>query len=696
MAEDQRIDEALRNVPLPPGLADRVVPEALFEDAALDGLLGRVALPDGLAERVRAAVFSPAPGRGVDLDRAAGILPSAAVPPATPQQRRLLGRWAVAIARPAAAVAVSLAALGGLVLTGLEFSRRMEPAAPRPALVLAPGPAAASVAPGETAIGMAAPETSPSLEPADPLATGPVPVASDAADLAVTMPDPFAPPAPMVRGAAVGAAADPPLAGTGMRIVPPPGTGPRRSVPRVAGFDMAFEMSHGESPFIDPRAAVALQFDRPPLTMRTDAFESLVALAGRKPRSASIASLRTEELVAAIPAPARSAAVVPLVEMHALRSLRGQPESCLVEVSVTAPPLARNGDAPLDAVLALDRSSGGEPLLWSRICGAVNAVADQMRGGDRISVVVGGREPPLAGSRLDSAGLRRLAAALAAEPSADSTDFDATIRAAALEAGHAPARPLIVVANAESVDRARGEGLAAVSAWREALAATGPDAGRQATVRFVLVDPSEPMVREPLEPGFGRTPADAVAIRRAVLEQVFAASTLTARQCRLEVAFDPRAVAAYRLVGHRQSAMESLAGGEPPAVDLHAGEVARVVYELVPLAMQDAAVKATLTCRPLGVDGERTVTASLPLLAIESVPLPSPHGCELLLAVAVSELATASPHAGPRGAAAQAAADLAAAWRARGDVTPYGKAILDAADRIGILKAAKPALTPRR
>lgn len=695
MAEDQRIDEALRNVPLPPGLADRVVPEALFEDAALDGLLGRVALPDGLADRVRAAVFSPAPGRGVDLDRAAGILPSAAVPPATPQQRRLLGRWAVAIARPAAAVAVSLAALGGLVLTGLEFSRRMEPAAPRPALVLAPGPAAPSVAPGEAAIGMAADEASPSLEPADPLAAVPAPLATDAADLAVTMPDPFAPPAPVVRGAAVGGAADAPLAGTGMRIVPPPGTGPRRRVPRVAGFDMAFEMSHGESPFIDPRAA-ALQFDRPPLTMRTDAFESLVALAGRKPRSASIASLRTEELVAAIPAPARSAAVVPLVEMHALRSLRGQPESCLVEVSITAPPLARNGDAPLDAVLALDRSSGGEPLLWSRICGAVNAVADQMRGGDRISVVVGGREPPLAGSRLDSAGLRRLAAALAAEPSADATDFDATIRAAALEAGHAPARPLIVVANAESVDRARGEGLAAVSAWREALAATGPDAGRQATVRFVLVDPSEPMVREPLEPGFGRTPADAVAIRRAVLEQVFAASTLTARQCRLEVAFDPRAVAAYRLVGHRQSAMESLAGGEPPAVDLHAGEVARVVYELVPLAMQDAAVKATLTCRPLGVDGERTVTASLPLLAIESGPLPSPHGCELLLAVAVSELATASPHAGPRGAAAQAAADLAAAWRARGDVTPYGKAILDAADRIGILKAAKPALTPRR
>ena len=694
MADDRRIEEALRNVPLPAGLADRVAPEALFEDAALDRLLGRVALPEGLVDRVRAAAFAPAAGRGVDLDRAAGILPAAASATA-PHERRLLGRWAVALARPAAAVAVSLAAVGGLVLVGLEFSRRMEPAAQRPALVLKPGSAAPAVAPRETAIGMAADEAGPVLEPADPLAAVPFPVASEVADLAATVPEPFTAPPPVVRGAAVGAA-DANLSGTGMRIVPVPGSEPRRSVPRVAGFDMAFEMSHGESPFVDPRAAAALQVDRPPLTMRTDAFESLISLAVRKPRSASVANLRTEEIVAALPAPARSAAAGPRVEMHAVRSLRGRPESCLVEVCVTAPPLIRDGDAPLDAVLVLDRDTGSDPLLWPRVCRAVDAVADQMRGVDRISVVVGGKQPRVAGPRPDAAGLHRLAAALAAEPGADATDFDATMRAAAREAGHAPARPLIVVANAESVERARGEGLTVVSAWRETLAAAGPDAGRRAAVRFVIVDPAESTAREPLEPGFGRTPADSVAIRRAVLEQVFAAPTLTARQCRLEVAFDPRAVAAYRLVGHRQSALESLAGGAPPAADLHAGEVARVVYELVPLAKQDGAVKATLACRPIGVDGERTVTASLPLRAVEPGPLPSSHGCELLLAVAVGELAAASPHAGPRGAATQAAADLAAGWRARGDVTPYGDLLLDAADRLGILKAAKPSPSPRR
>ena len=75
MADDRRIDDALRNVPPPPGLADRVVPEALFDDAALDRLLGRVALPDGLSDRVRTAVFAPlrqmAPSCRVSASRSA-------------------------------------------------------------------------------------------------------------------------------------------------------------------------------------------------------------------------------------------------------------------------------------------------------------------------------------------------------------------------------------------------------------------------------------------------------------------------------------------------------------------------------------------------------------------------------------------------------------------------------------------------
>ncbi|NBW87363.1 MAG: hypothetical protein EBR23_11180, partial [Planctomycetia bacterium] len=57
MAEDQIIDNALRNVPLPAGIDGRMSATALFTDAAIDRLLADVVTPVGLAERLRAAVL---------------------------------------------------------------------------------------------------------------------------------------------------------------------------------------------------------------------------------------------------------------------------------------------------------------------------------------------------------------------------------------------------------------------------------------------------------------------------------------------------------------------------------------------------------------------------------------------------------------------------------------------------------------
>jgi hypothetical protein len=234
-----------------------------------------------------------------------------------------------------------------------------------------------------------------------------------------------------------------------------------------------------------------------------------------------------------------------------------------------------------------------------------------------------------------------------------------------------------------------------VNAWREALVRSGP-AADAAAVRFVLVDPAEPAARAAAEPGFGRTPAESREISRAVVAGVFGRSTLALRQCRLDVAFDPNVVAAYRLVGHRQSAMESLSPAPVAALDLHTGETARVVYELVPRTANGTALKATLTCRPVGAADEQVVTAALPLQSVEQGPLPSAHGCELLLAVALGETASASPHAGPRGATVEAIASLATAWRARGDVTAAGTAIMDACSTVGVLKPPRPSSPARR
>jgi Ca-activated chloride channel family protein len=495
-----------------------------------------------------------------------------------------------------------------------------------------------------------------------------------------------------VRGAALGATDGRGFMETGMRVIPEPRSAARRIVPRVPQFDLAFEMAYGESPFITP---ATLATDRPPLTMGTDSFDALCGWAGRRPPAEVVAGLRTEEILAALPAPAGDTAPGPALAIHAVRSLRGRPETCLMEVRVTAGPLPRPTGAAIDSVLALDRYAGSEPLLWQRICRALKDVANLMRPDDRLTVVVGGRRPRLAGDRLDAAGVRRLAETLAAEPAAATAEFDATMRAAIRERERLGGRPLVVLASVEAVERASDEGRVAVAAWRESLVTSSGRVQPAEATRFVIVDPAQRAVRGVTNPEFWPTAADGRQVARDLVERVFGVAGLTARQCRLEVSFDPKVVATYRLVGHRQSAMESLASGPAPAIDLHAGETVRVVYEVIPKAADGRAVTAKLSFRPTGVAADRVATATLSLKAVESDALPSPHGCELVLAVALGDIASGSPHAGPRGAAIQAVADLAAAWRSRGDVGPGGAMLLDACDRLGFTPTSKSATAAR-
>ena len=683
MADERRIDAAVRAVPLPDGLADRLAVESLFDDAALDRVLTRVAVPEGLADRVRNAACAAESGRTVNRNLAPRFLPAAA-------GRHARGGGSATLP----AVAIAVAAVACLVIVVLESGRPFERAGGGSVVVLAatePAPIGAADVP----VGMLADDEPPSLDPLEPRLVVDDAIDQTGTELAVDGPDErlvARPAAPTVRGAAVGAAGPPARSG-GMHTVAVHRSESRRAVPRVAGFDLAFEITHGEPPFIDPRAA-GLAVDRPPLVVDTGSFDLLVPARRKHAGGGPAGALRTEEILAALPAADRPRDGGPVVTVRGVQSLRGRHGTFLVEVGVAAPPLARGPGGRLDAVLALDRYAGSEPLVWPRMCRAAEAVAAQMRPGDQVTLVVGGRSPRAVGERLDADGLRRRARELAATSAEVIADFDATMRAALAEI-KSSARPLVVVASVESVDRARGEGRDAVNAWLAAAARLGPEADGTAT-RFVLVDPTEGHVRAPAEPGFGRTPAAAHEMSRAVLAWVFGVPTLALRQARLDVAFDPRVVAAYRLVGHRQSAMESLSPAPERAIDLHAGESARVVYEVVPRAADGTALKATLTCRPVTAAGEQVFTAAFPVRAIESGPVPSPHGCELLLAVALGEIASGSPHAGPRSASIDAVTNLATAWRARGDVTAAGTAILDACTALGILKPSQPGPGSRR
>lgn len=691
---DDAIDAAVRDVPMPEGMASRATVESLFSDAALDGWVRSVPVPSELVERLRTALERPPAGRrSVDLDRLAhlvgesapGVAGGAFIAARDAAWRRRQGRlrrWGVTLARDVAAVAASLACLVAVFFAGMQVSEwlAMEgETSPRPPASVARRDAANSsltATPGQggsVPAATVAPEMPPAatvVEQAAP--AGPPVVGGDAAPEVAHA-------SPTVLGAVGIAEMD---GAAEMRLVAPLPTS-RRRVPRVRGFDLGFEMRHGEAPFVDPATAPTLSIDEPPLSTLTDSFDAALDMirAGRRP---SPGMVRAEHVVAAITADRRPQNTdrrpAAVVAIHAVQSLRRGPESMFIDVAVTAPPIGGGDRPPLDAVIVLDRSVGSSgPATWRSVCRALGAVADQMRPGDRVTLIDAASEPRVVVDAGDAESLREASLVIRDLPAVRVADVDAAFRLRAER--RRSFGPWVVVSTRDSLDRARDEAAASFLAWRRGSAEHDRDeAGEDpAQAAFIVIDAIRGEPATSLPASRGQVAAESRSIRIGLLEGLFRRSAVVLRDCRLAVEMNPGGVALYRLVGHRHSAVDSVSGAGPEPVDLHAGETARVVYEVVPRAAPAGEtrwlVRARLQARPAGAPGDRPITSEAVLLSTDvepASPIPSPHACETILAVEVAERLAGSPHAASPRRDSRAFAEMLEAWRSRGDVTPFG------------------------
>ena len=749
-SDDHLLDARLRDVPTPAGISGRVAPEALFDDVAIDRLLVMVDLPSGLEDRTRSAMAAMREGSTLPLptppksSRRAGPGGAGGGSHGSPSRRIRLWPAAMDLFADGGAVAAALSIVALMFFAGTELSRRLAPPAVAPQRMADRGASpmrsdaprvstddrvplraaeggsrtGGSPQPPTVVPGIAALATGDALHAAQPARPAQDPVEVRAAPAAA------AGAGGGDRGARTG----------GIRALFLPKTA--RQVPRVPAYDIAFEMTHGESPFIDPSRAAALAVNHPPLSLRTDSFDSLCEAAlrdhgrpsGRRLRRGGMPVVRVEDVLAALPSTLRSRlpSTLPstlgnaglsgaglVLSVDAVRSLRPSPGSLLVEVCATASPLSAASNAaesaPLDAMLVLDQSSGpSASLSWQWLCRGLGRVIGQMGAADRLSLVVCGERPRLVALRADAATLTALLPELTREPMARFADFDAAFRLIAA-VGRREGRPerVVAAAHADSLERCRAEGRAALSEWQAAQAAA-PGLPVAPVTEFVLIDPQLPRDAGGSTPGAapvaaGRVAADPITIGRAMLGHVFGRPTLVATGCRLEVAFDPARVGSYRIVGHRQTASDALAAIEPRPIDLHAGETVRVVYEVIrrPGGTPPAAagvVSATLAWTPAaaGPDGlppEQKVRRGLAdgngaMADGLRAGLPSPHGCELLLAVALGELTAESVHAEPWRQSAAEMARLVSRWQARGDLTPMGGLLIDCLELQGIVPEA--------
>lgn len=680
---DAEIDAVLRDVSIPTGLAERLQPGELFDDRAVDRILGDVPVPAGLAARVRPqgnAVRVPPIGRAVDAFAAA----------------RRARPWLRALLRDGLAVALTLGVVATMFTAGLrvaEWSQGLGGGRRQPV------PAAAARSVATDADRSAAPSRSDERlaidgverQAMDDVAAAPSsPTTADATEGRSRPSTVRAAPVPLSDDAARAAGRRTVGPFPGMRVVPDDGgretAAGRRSVPGMRGFDLAFEMAHGEAPFVDPSISPGLAVDRPPLVVATDSFDRVWPLPGGRQRRVELAGLRVEHLLAAVSANMPAAADdVAAMSLSAVRSLRPGRPTYLVEVCVHMPN-ASGGPAvaslPADATLVLDHSAApGAVPLWLSACRGLAAAAARMTPFDRLTVVVAEPRPRVVAIRAAADDIRRLATELEGELPFGIADLDAAVTLARdVTAREGASGRLVVVAHADRAEHCVGAGREALNRWREAVRR---DEASSAAPRFLLVSGVPDGGSAALAGMPGWALSDPTMLRRRLVDALATGPGAVLESATIEVRFDPTAIAAYRLVGHRQSVPESLAAfGRKPTADsgvaIHEGETVRAVYEVVPRQPPRGrldGIAATLT----GRDQSGTVrSVSARTASLDPAPggLPSAAGCELVLAVAVGEFPGRSIHAVPKRALVEGVRGIAAAWERRDDMTALGRRLL--------------------
>lgn len=473
----------------------------------------------------------------------------------------------------------------------------------------------------------------------------------------------------------------------GMRLI----SGPRlshRAIPRVRGYDLGFEMMYGESPFVDPSIAVELSKSRPPLGFATDSFDAMAATLRTKGFLTAAKSARVEDFLAAIGSQTKKMSSTEVtLEARIIRSLRTNQLTHIVEFVIEAPSIPRV--EAMESVLVLDGSANvGSALAWKAMCRGLRAIVEQMIPQDRMSLVLFGRRAELIASKAGREELDRLCTSVENYRPQGSADFDAamdlvdgliknpTDQVDALNSSATPA--LVIVAHADSVERADDRGRDAFMEWQRMRATDSGVDHRQ--LQFVVIDPSKNKSDDggPSLESFGKVPLDGAAIRRSMLERFFKNSGTVASELNFQVSFDPHAVSAWRLLGYRQGAIESLSPKFSTA-SLHASERVRVAYEVVAKETGGKLASAKLLYREKESDAQRSKTAvvSLASLGVTTSVLPVAQDCETLLAIGVAEVAAGSAHLESRTRSAASLHELVRRWRDRGDLSQKGEILFE-------------------
>jgi Ca-activated chloride channel homolog len=385
---------------------------------------------------------------------------------------------------------------------------------------------------------------------------------------------------------------------------------PARGVtpPRLRGYDLLFQLRHGEHPFVPTTAHKDLRTSRLPLTFRTSSYDQAVAsiAAGKLPGAEEI---RVEDFLAA-QRYALPAAPVGGLALHAAASPSPLGESAqhLLQLIVQGGATRAAPHRPARLIAIVDTSSAMQFDARSKtVQRALETFARRLAADDRMTLIAFAEQPRVLAEDAMRDDLEELLASGILRQTAGTADLGSAIQSAcdavrAVETSQ-PRQVVFVTAGRSEFDDAQ-----LASASQSLLQLVAANTAWQ-IVRVLPTD-DDPRYSDLARRAQGRASAVTSADELAALfvESLTGREQIVADGMSIRITFNPAVVISYRLLGHETSTLTGQSG-DPLEVDLQAGQTVTGMYELwlKPAGSGDVAIVEMLWHDPASGQPRRSV-----------------------------------------------------------------------------------------
>lgn len=349
--------------------------------------------------------------------------------------------------------------------------------------------------------------------------------------------------------------------------------------PRVRGYDLLFQLKHGEHPFVSPSADARLASSNAPFTFATASYDRAAQRlkAGVLPAADEV---RVEDFLAAqrFALPTAPSAGLALHGAGSPAPL-GQNGLHVLQWNVQSARYHAVRHAPMRLVAVVETSTAMDFAARSQtVKRAITDLARQMANEDRVTLITFGKQSQVVAENAAREELEKVLASEAFENPTSSADLFSAIQSACDAVTKVPSKqPTRVV----FITSGRSAFLEQQLEQAAACLTTLKSANIPWQIMSVSSADAHAQLADLASQSGGQLGSvnSADALRGVLSEALTGRPATIAQGVSLKITFNPEAVGTYRLVGHESATLTGEAG-DPIEVDLMAEQTATALYEV--------------------------------------------------------------------------------------------------------------------